>query len=615
MTITFLQRHFFIYSLLIIAPLSISAADEEKILELGEEITVTAGRIPTAFPEVSRGLVVISKAEIEKLPVQNIQDLLEYAASVDLKPRGPNGVQADVSIRGASFEQTLVLINGVKINDPQTGHHNMNIPLTAADIEKVEILKGPGSRLYGPNAFGGVINIITKEADFQDLDLSAVYGSHNFYDLQVSAALPFKSGGTILSAAKSASNGYRNNTDFDISTISFHTDTKPADTKLNLSAGYTDKKFGANSFYTPAFPEQWERTKTIFARSSLEYKNAGFSIKPGISWRHNKDEFLLERGNPDFYRNLHTTDVISLDLQASAATALGITAMGGEVTFDKIESNNLGNHERSRGGIFVSHQTKIKKLHFSLGTSAYYYTSWGWQLWPGIDGSYELFENSYIYTSASRAFRVPTYTDLYYNSPQNRGNPDLKQEESTSYEVGFRYKRPVMHAEFNFFRRENRNLIDWAFQPQDSIWLAENITKLNTQGIEASITINTPDFLSIPGLNYIHLSYMHLESDKPQTKKISRYVINHLKHQLLFKLNQSLLSKRLIQSWIVRYEDRYKFDPRLLVDARISSKFKQYTLFLDITNVFDIKYKDHDYIPMPGRWIKLGLKYSMNGKS
>jgi len=354
------HRHFFIYSFLILLPFYTSAADEDKVLELGEDITVTASRIPTAFPEVSRGLVVINKSEIEQLPIQGIQDLLEYAASVDVKPRGPNGVQADISIRGASFEQTLVLIDGVKISDPQTGHHNMNIPLVLADIEKVEILKGPGSRLYGPNAFGGVINIITKEADLQDIDISAVYGSYNFYDLQASAALPFKSGGASLSSSKSSSDGYRDNTDFDISTISLNTYTNLADTKLNLTAGYTDKKFGANSFYTPAFPEQWERTKTLFARSGLEYKNTDFSNEPGISWRRNKDEFLLERGNPEFYRNLHTTDVFSFDLQTSVVTSLGVTALGGELTFDKIESNNLGSHERSRSGIFLTHQTKRK---------------------------------------------------------------------------------------------------------------------------------------------------------------------------------------------------------------------------------------------------------------
>ena len=361
MSLVFLRRQFSIHFLLLL-PFILFADDEDKILELDEDIVVTASRFPTAFPEVSRGLVVISKSEIEQLPVQGIQDLLEYAAAVDVKPRGPNGVQADVSIRGASFEQTLILIDGVKITDPQTGHHNMNIPLVLADIEKVEILKGPGSRLYGPNAFGGVINIITKEANLQDISLSAIYGSHNFYDGQASVALPFGSGGGRLSVSKSTSDGYRENTDFDISTISLNSHTYLANTKLNVSAGYTDKEFGANSFYTPAFPDQWERTKTLFARSSVQFKSANFTIEPGISWRRNKDEFMLKREDPDFYHNLRTNDVLSFDVHSDCSSAIGLFAMGGELTFDKIESNNLGNHKRTRSGLFLTHQTEFNRL-------------------------------------------------------------------------------------------------------------------------------------------------------------------------------------------------------------------------------------------------------------
>ena len=126
-----------------------------------DEVVFTAGRTPIEAQQAARIVTVITKSEIERAPAQNLNDLLRYIAGVDIRQRGPLGAQADISIRGGTFDQTLILLNGGNITDPQTGHHNLDLPIDVESIERIEILQGPSAKSFGPNAFNGAINIIT----------------------------------------------------------------------------------------------------------------------------------------------------------------------------------------------------------------------------------------------------------------------------------------------------------------------------------------------------------------------------------------------------------------------------------------------------------------------
>ncbi|HMA87091.1 MAG TPA: TonB-dependent receptor plug domain-containing protein, partial [Desulfosalsimonadaceae bacterium] len=149
----------------------------ERYHEL-DPVVVTGSHAPARLSEYGVSVSVITREDIAVLPADNFTDVLEHVNGVDVRQRGAGGVQTDIGIRGASFEQTLIMVDGVAISDPQTGHHNMNLPVTLSDIERIEVVKGPAARIYGPNAMGGVINIITRDVKENAIGGRAAYGEH-----------------------------------------------------------------------------------------------------------------------------------------------------------------------------------------------------------------------------------------------------------------------------------------------------------------------------------------------------------------------------------------------------------------------------------------------------
>jgi len=594
----------FIAALLMSTP---AYADEAHTYE-AEEIIVTASRFPSTFSALTRSVTVIRREEIESAPVYSVADLLDYALGVDARQRGLHGVQADVSMRGGTFEQTLILIDGVKVSDPQTGHHNLDLALTLHDIERIEILKGHGSRLYGPNAFGGVINIITKKGRSRGATMRATVGEHAFAEGSASLAYPVGRTGHRLSLAWQASDGYREDTEFAITTLSYGASLPLGPGGVEVSFGYADRKFGANSFYSDAFPDEWERTKTLSLGVKGEVRGGRVTFSPSVSWRRHKDDFILDRARPDWYRNRHTTDVYSVELQSAVHTALGASALGGEVGREAIRSSNLGDHGRTRSGLFVEHHIEPGgRFALAFGAFAYHYSGTGWKLWPGLDIGVPLAEKVRLYGSVGRAFRVPTYTELYYHDPANKGNPRLKPEEAWSYEAGFAWAEGAYAGEVSLFRRDGRNLIDYVRDTSNAPWEAHNITSVTTNGAEVSAGL-FPGAL-IPGFPVyrLRLGYAFLDSDKETPSYAqSKYVLNHLRHQVLLDLAHRL-PFGFAQTWKLRYEARLGDGSHVVVDTRIFRRIRMLTAFVEATNLFDAAYRDIGSIPMPGRWIRAGV--------
>ena len=322
------QFKLFFVCLLFFVSQSVVGQDSLSVYSLDDDIVITATRIPTVFNDVARSIKTINQQDIKNSTAQSVPELLEAITSIDVQQRGTQGVQADVSIRGAGFEQTLILVNGVKLIDPQTGHHNMNLPLHISDIERIEILKGPGSRLYGPNAFGGVINIITKRVEKAKAAFGGMFGEHNVYDSHVNLIYPYHDSGHRLTIAKSGSDGYRPNTDYNGFVFAHSSYLKFDDDEIEISSGYNEKKFGANSFYTTRFPEQYEETRLQYLQGGYHAKYKNFSIKPQIYYRAHRDKFRLIRNNPAFYQNIHKTYSYGLDLQGHWNNKLGTTLFG-----------------------------------------------------------------------------------------------------------------------------------------------------------------------------------------------------------------------------------------------------------------------------------------------
>ncbi|KAA3609997.1 MAG: TonB-dependent receptor [Calditrichaeota bacterium] len=618
-----------IFSIFIFSYTFIFAQDSLTVYKLDKDIIITANRTPTAFNDVARTVSVIDHVEIEHIAAQSIPELLENVSGVDVLQRGTQGVQADISMRGAGFNQTLILVDGTKMSDPQTGHHNMNLPVDISDIKRIEILKGPGSRLYGPNAFGGVINIITKSSDQLELSVGGLIGEHSLYNSQINFSLPHNNGFTRLTIAKAGSDGYKFNTAFHNLNVSQNSELIFDDLTFSIASGYNEKHFGANNFYIPIFPNpfQYEETDLFFLKGALKYKIENLVLSTQTSFRGHNDTYFWNKNTSS--PNKHQSNSVTTEFNAQLNHKFGITSFGAEYTSEDFESNSLGieekrnsnglfTHQRANSGFFVQHQVAFNQLILSVGGSLYNYSGQGWHGWPGADVSYKLSENSKIYSSYSEGFRVPTYTNLYLNFPATSspfvrafGNPDLKNEKSHNYEVGYAFHNSHINVEAAVFQRNDKNLIDYVFNETDTLYRAENFTKLVTKGFESSFKILNPGL----GFNSLFIQYSFLDLNVDLVGKKTIYALTHFKHQIIGGLNYSIpFLDHLNQSWRIRYEDRLLPSQQTTVDTRISWKRPSFHMFLDITNILDEKYEDLPGVPMPGRWLKIGFEYKIFGE-
>ncbi len=613
-----------------------------------DEVVVSANRAPSVYSQTSRVVSIITKEELRNLPVQTIQDVLKYALNVDIRQRGSQGVQADVCIRGGSFDQTLILLNGVNINDPQTGHHNLDLPVDINNIKKIEILQGPGSRVFGPNAFAGAINIITNNNNDNDnINLSIMGGEHNYFSGSLSSSYKIDNINNYVSISRRKSDGYTDDTDFDISNLFYHASTKLNFAKFDVQAGYTNKKFGANSFYTPKFPDQFEATKTTFISAKLTGFGK-FKFIPDIYWRRHQDKFELFRNNPPSWysgHNYHLTDVYGININSYFDWKYGRTSFGTNYRAENILSNVLGDlmndtiavpgepnafftHSKLRNNLsfFVEHIVHLNKFSFSTGFLANYNSDFSWNYTPGIDLSYNLTNNFKIFSTINKSVRMPTFTDLYYVGPTNVGNKNLKPEKAVSYEVGAKFINKWININSSIFIRNSRNVIDWVKRVDSLLWESKNITELNTKGFDFSGIFYTKQLYNntFP-IDYIKVNYSYISSNKNSENYISYYALDYLKHKLVISL-QNKIYKKIGASYSFVYQDRAgtytdfktglekEYKPFSTIDARLFYKCKSFNIYAEASNIFNKKYFDIGNVEMPGRWIRLGVKFNFKLK-
>ncbi len=582
---------------------------EEEIYNLGQ-VVVTAGRIPLEASRLTRSVTIIDSTDIKNAPAHSLPELLGYVAGVDVKRRGVEGIQADMSIRGSTFEQVLILVDGTKVSDPQTGHHNMDIPLTLADIERIEILQGPGSAIYGPNAFGGVINIITKRVEEAKTRASFILGENSLSAASISASFPRKNSTHIFSLERKESSGYQYNTEFDILTLHYRSTLKTPFAPFDFSVGYTDKEFGADSFYSNLFPNEWEKTETTLANLGARFENNTVSLEPALYWRHHRDKFVLDRTDPAGFISRHTTDVYGGELDLRIPFSQGEIVLGGELGEEKIDSANLGERSRVRGAIFAEFQPKLENnFLLDMGVRADHYEEWDWEVTPGIGLGYRINRGLKLRASFGRAFRVPTYTELYYDSPANKGNPGLAPEKAKVYEVGIDWTGRGFSWETTLFRREGHNLIDWVRPDSNKPWEVRNVSEIDTNGLEILFKMDAKKFYELNPFSIVSLGYTYLDSDRGENNLQSKYALNYLAHQVCLGL-EHFMPFNIYQTWKLQFKDRVNGDTYFLLDTRLSRKFRKRNaeVFVEGTNLFNTSYEEIEGVSMPGRWISAGIK-------
>ena len=592
--------------LLVGLSLQISAQEKESSIP---EVTVQGKFLELPIKKVHENITVVSKEEIENSPSKSVEELLAEFTGFDIRRRGGNGVQADISLRGSSFEQVLILVNGVRMNDSQTGHNSMSLPFDLASVEKIEIIKGPAARRFGQNAYAGVVNIITKVSSEEKIIVSASGGDYKTYSLGLGANFGNEKFSNFIQAGSTSSEGYRHNTDYKINNIFYQNQFKINDGQIKFQAGIQEKKFGANGFYSsPTATEQYEETQASIVSLGYEQKFNQFNLNSNVYWRRGQDLYLFNREKPEVYRNMHIGNNVGAEVNGSYSSTLGTTGLGVEFRKEFLASNNLGHRERFLTQIFLEHHFSLiqNKLQISPGISWANYDSVGDFFYPGLDIGFDFNENHKIYGNIAKVNRIPTFTDLYYVSKTEIGNPDLKPENAISSEIGYRFQKNNFLGKVSVFNRTSENSIDWVKETQNAIWAAENIGKIETNGVEVEIGQHFNSFVKSYSLGY---TFLDSKAKEPQNL-ISRYVMENLKHQFVAKLENKFF-KNFTSQLIYRYNERVTTGSYQLLDGKLGYDFKDLNLYVLVNNITNANYTETFGVPMPKRWFHVGFTYKI----
>jgi len=619
-----------------------SPAVRDSISELGlDEVTVSAAKAELTLNQAAKLVTVITKEEIARQPVQSIQDLLKTVAGVDVRQRGGNGVQSDISVRGGTFDQVAILLNGANLSNPQTGHYSFDLPINLSDIERIEIIQGPSSLLYGASAFSGGINIITKKQSDSKAYIDLKGGMHKLFGVEANGSANSGAFYNQLSAGYNSSDGYIYNTDYKVFNSLFQSRFEVEQSKIDLQLGFNDKKYGAGTFYSGAYPDQYDNTQSLFAAIKGE---TGDKLKfiPQLYWNRHWDTFHLFREGtpniPSFYKgaNHHRSDVFGFNLNLQYKWKPGITNFGGEFRNEGILSNVLGNPMKNPDGdytksdnrnnisYFLAHTFLLKNLTIDMGVLANYNTALNedFGFYPNLNISY-YYSNLKFYASWNNAMRMPTFTDLYYSDPAQIGNPDLTSEKSSGYEIGGKFSNPNFSFYLTGFYMHGKDVIDWVKTPEETVYQAQNLSTLDKFGIETGFALELNKLFPCLRNSRLEAGYLFIDQSHESGNLVSNYVLDYLKHKFTARLNHPIY-KGISADWSFRWQDRMggytkyvnyvkdseeDYPAYSLLDLKINWKIKNFKVYLSANNLFDISYFDFGNVPQPGFWFSTGISY------
>lgn len=608
-----------------------------------EEVETVSQQEAELYSPLLRQLVLIRQEQLELSSPRSLADLLDYYPGVDIRTRGVQGIQSDLSIQGGSFDQSLVLLNGIDMTNPQTGHFSLDLPVDLDMASRVEILKGPAAKKYGLAAYTGAVNVITEPADSLDIRAHASYGQFNTYNTGASIDLPAGITRTMVAVSASGSDGYSSNTDFNAVHVFLHSIATADRIKTSVMLGWNRKQFGANAFYTPRFPDQFEETSGLLGAVKIEGGKGPARVFAQAHWNRHYDHFLLFRDNPAAYENFHRTDVTGIAVGGNYSSRAGYTSFRLQYRQDRILSTSLGDaldpgvaiHNaqgklydrfKSRDRIYLSadHLLQLGKIYINTGllVDAGIRNLSQPGLYPGLDVSFRFNERFSVFASTNRSMRLPTFTDLYYEGPQNRGNPDLRPEKAITIETGVRFSGEGFRADAALFFRKGNETIDWIWT--DSTWQTRNLTELNTFGGECNLWFLPQQSETGPRwMDHFRISYSYTQLNKPADAYISNYALDNLKHKAMLDL-RILLPLHFYLDARMRWQDRngsylyyetpeampYEtpYDPFWLGDITIGVNLGNVSLYISTTNVLNTTYRDIGSVEMPGRWIMTGIR-------
>ena len=586
-------------------------SQEKKEIQALDTVLIKSTRIDLPFKENARTIQVISAEFIKNSAATNVADLLQQVAGVDIRRRGTAGSQADLYIRGGGFDQTLLLIDGIKMDDAQTGHHTMNAALPIEVIERIEIIKGPAARVFGQNAFTGAINIVTKSTLANTASVNIEAGSFGQLNGSVTVGKEFENSSIIAHVGILTSDGYRHNSDYENKNYLLKGVFNKKEQPIEVIATFFDKKFGANGFYASATAtEQYEETQSSLLGASTTFRTEKFKITPRVYWKRGQDEYVYIRDNPSVYRNLHITNKVGVETNASYTSDIGITGFGVDISRVFISSNNLGKRNRTMVNLFLEHRFKAlnDKLDITPGVAVTYFSDFKFHAFPGLDIGFKLSDNLKAYGNLGVTYRIPTYTDLYYNDRSTIGNSNLKPEEAFAQEIGLKFNSGRFTSSVAIFNRDADNLIDFIRPDLTSKYEATNIAKVNTKGFE----LNTDYRFKLNEFNQtLSFGYNYLNDDiLDQNKDLSRYSLNTLKHQFITRF-ESKLFKNVRQNIIYKHAERTIGTSYNVWDASLIVAVNTFNFTVTANNIFNAEYIESGFVPMPPSSLLFGLRYNL----
>ncbi|MCC7007781.1 MAG: TonB-dependent receptor [Acidobacteria bacterium] len=563
-------------------------------LRISQDVFVTASIDALPLLSVPRTIAILTREDLERIGVTSVIDALRLLPAVDPRARGPKGVQTDFSVRGSTFGQNLVLLDGVRLNDSQTGHHNGEVPLTIDGIDRIEVLYGAGSAVHGADALGGTINIISRQDAHAGLTVEG--GQYGYASASGSLSGRWLPSGWTLGGWGNRSGGFMFDRDFVQGGASLRAAVTPT---LTLDVRHARRAFGANGFYGDSPSKEW--TDQTLASAQWQHVHGSLITEVRASARDHHDHFLWDIARPGFAENRHHSDGADAAATVTRAFADGRRATAG-VSFghDWIASSNLGDHAYSRTSVFgdVSIPAGARSLvHGGLRLDAY--STFGRSLNPSIAVSTQATSSLRLNASASRGFRIPTFTELYYSDPANLGTPTLTPETSWSLDSGVEWSSLGWTWTVTPFRRWDRNVIDWLRPSPADKWRSTNVRDVAATGVETSLAKRW-------GSGMVRLSYAGLHVDAPALTLQSKYVLEYARHQI-----GGSLSLPIGQTFRValNVDHRRRFDGQAygLVGARVTRRFARADVFVDGSNLLNETYHEIVGVAMPGRWVTAGV--------
>ncbi len=615
-------------------------------------VEVTGSRAPLTLGQAARMVVVLDRDQIAQAPVQSVNDLLKYAVGVDVRQRAPLGAQTDISIRGGTSEQITILLNGINICDPQTGHNAFDLPVDISDIERIEVLEGPAGRVFGTSSLLGAINVVTKMPKQTSADVHAEGGSFGYLSSGARGNWLYGKWNNQVSGSYARSDGYSRSKDgglnagFEGSKLFYQGQYEDDALRVSWHAGVRTKGWGSSTSYaTPKWKadNQFEHTDKIYTAIQAETKQGTFHFHPSIYWNQSRDRYEGYHGQPDLMKyNYNRSNVCGVNLNSYFDWVGGRTAFGAEFRNEDLVSGNLGEPlhtpvhihgtdrdytlglNRTNMSFHLEHNILLRQFTLSAGFIAVKNT-WNempFKVYPGIDMSYRLGNHWKVYASYNSSLRMPSFTELYYSVGGHKADKYLKPEELHAVEGGVKYLSHVVTASASVFHHHSRNMIDWILDTSvtDPVWESVNHTKVNTMGVETACDIHFHELWpSQQFLQSFRIAYTYLNEDKKAGEHIqSQYSLEYLRHKLTASLQLHLISY-LDMGINYRFQDRVgnytnlegetkSYSPYGITDVRLSWNHPRYTLYVEGNNLFDKTYVDYGLVPQPGLWINSGIK-------